>query len=378
MAVTSVVIPAHNEARVIGRLLGELTCPPASDPVLDIVVVANGCTDDTAEIATSFGPGVRVAELAAASKRAALDAGDRLAREFPRIYVDADVELHADDVQALAAALRRPGVLAAAPERVIEVSGRPALVRWYYDTWARLPQVRAGLFGRGVIGVSEAGHERLASLPALLADDLAGSLVFAPGERAIVPQALVVVHAPRTLADLMRRRVRAALTVAQLERVPGAPPSTARTRPADLAAIAWREPRMAPEVAFFVLMAVLARLRARQARQRVGYSNWLRDESSRLLMRASCSRNHSKARRPPRSRWRPTPVRRRSRTQATEKTATTVRTRSPANTRFEEPCWDSGPVTPTGRMPMRSTGRTLACCTVNSVASSRLTRLNVR
>src|SRR6185312_98107 len=123
---------------------------------------------------------------------------DRAARSFPRVYVDADVELGLEDVVALSKALQRPGTLAGAPARELAMAGRPWLVRWYYDVWARLPEVRGGLFGRGVIGVSEKGHERLASLPPLLADDLAASLVFAPDERVIVPSARVVVHPPRT------------------------------------------------------------------------------------------------------------------------------------------------------------------------------------
>ena len=106
---------------------------------MDIIVVANGCTDDTAEVAASFGPAVRVLTLPVASKHEALAAGDRAAAGFPRIYVDADVELRVDDVRALAAALSQPGVLAAAPRREHVMTGRPWQVRWYYDVWTLLP-----------------------------------------------------------------------------------------------------------------------------------------------------------------------------------------------------------------------------------------------
>jgi hypothetical protein len=50
-------------------------------------------------------------------------------------------------------------VLAAAPQRELALGGRPWPVRWYYDVWTRLPEVRRGLFGRGVIGVSVPGCE---------------------------------------------------------------------------------------------------------------------------------------------------------------------------------------------------------------------------
>ena len=76
---------------MIGRLLGPLVS--LGPDGLDVIVVANGCTDDTAKVAASFGPAVRVLSIPVASKREALVAGDRAARSFPRVYVDADVEL---------------------------------------------------------------------------------------------------------------------------------------------------------------------------------------------------------------------------------------------------------------------------------------------
>ena len=277
----SVIIPAHNEAGVIGRLLGHLACSAATAADMDVIVVANGCTDDTAEVAARFGPPVRVVTLPVASKREALDAGDRLAHGFPRIYVDADIELTVQDIQALAAVLRRPGVLAAAPERSLAMAGRPWVVRWYYDVWTRLPEVRSGLFGRGVVGVSELGHERVASLPPVMADDLAASLVFQPAERVVVQEAKAVIQPPRTVADLLRRRVRAAVSVTQIERTAGTPDTSARTSLSDLSAMTHADLRMAPRVLVFLVVAVLARLRARRALRSGGYSTWLRDESSR-------------------------------------------------------------------------------------------------
>ena len=278
--VTTVIVPAHNEARVIGRLLGQLVSG-ARPGELDVIVVANGCTDDTAQVAAACGPMIRVLSIPVPSKREALLAGDRAARDFPRVYADADVELGTSDIRALDEALRRPGILAAGPQRVLVLDGRPWLVRWYYDVWTRLPEVRGGLFGRGVIGMRAAGHARVAGLPALLADDLAWSLAFAPDERVIVTGARAVVHAPRTSGDLLRRRTRAATGVNQVERADGAPDSTARTRPADLLAMVRREPRMAPRVVVFMAVAVLARWRASRATRQRDYSTWLRDESSR-------------------------------------------------------------------------------------------------
>jgi hypothetical protein len=290
--VTTVVIPAHNEGQVIGRLLGQLV-PAAPPGELRVIVVANGCTDDTAEVAASFGPRVQVLSIPVASKHEALAAADSATRDFPRVYVDADVELRTEDVRALAAALREPGVLAAAPERVLALAGRPWPVRWFYDVWTRLPEVRRGLWGRGVIALDESGKRRVAGLPPLLADDFAASLVFAPHEQSIVTGAHVVVHTPRTFGDLLRRRVRAATGIAQIERAERLPRITPRTRMSDLAAIIRSEPRMAMRVAFFLSVAVVARLRARRAVGRGDYSTWLRDESSRRGLAARATGGHA-------------------------------------------------------------------------------------
>src|SRR6516165_2576813 len=161
MDMLSIVIPAHNETQVIGRLLRQLVST-AEEGELDILVVANGCSDNTAKVAAAFGPPVQVLSIPVASKREALATGNLAAKGFPRLYVDADVELRTEDVRELGQALLRPGVLAASPERTLALAGRRWPIRWYYDVWARLPEVQQGLFGRGVIGVSEAGYARIA------------------------------------------------------------------------------------------------------------------------------------------------------------------------------------------------------------------------
>jgi len=97
----------------------------------------------------------------------------------------------------------------------------------------------------------------------------------------MVPSARVIVHPPRTFADLLRIRTRAAMGTSQLESTQGTPDSTARTRSTDLLAIARQDVRLTPKVGLFLMVAVLARTRARRAAARSSQSGWLRDESSR-------------------------------------------------------------------------------------------------
>ncbi|WKV71138.1 glycosyltransferase family 2 protein [Streptomyces sp. PCS3-D2] len=284
---TSIVIPAHNEGRVIGRLLDALLADsPSSGP--DIVVVCNGCTDDTARVAGARGDRVRVVEIPTPSKHTALRVGDEHARGFPRLYVDADVVVGAADVRALTDALAAaPGLLAAAPGRDIPLTGCAWPVRAYYRVWQRLPAVREGLFGRGVIAVTEEGYRRIAALPPLMADDLAASLAFGTGERRVVESARVVVRPPRTWSDLIRRKVRAATSSAEFERfqagrdaAAGSGPS-ARTATSDLRSLLRADPELLPAVVVFAAAALAARRGSRRAIRNQDFSTWLRDESSR-------------------------------------------------------------------------------------------------
>jgi glycosyltransferase involved in cell wall biosynthesis len=280
----SVVVPAHNEAAVIGRLLSGLLAE-AEPGEFEVLVVANGCTDDTEAVAAAFAPRVRVLSTPEPNKHRAMRLADAATERFPRLYVDADVELSAADVRALADALAEPGVLAVGPDRYSPMDGRPWTVRWYYEVWHRLPTVRTGLFGRGVVGLSREAHRRIGELPEFMGDDLAASLAFPESQRRVVPGARAVVHPPRTLGDLVRMRIRALVSTTQI--VDGTELSDAsagaRTTRADLAGVL-RAGSVgdAPKVAWFIVVTLIVRFRARRALSRRDYRTWLRDESSRL------------------------------------------------------------------------------------------------
>lgn len=275
--VASVVIPAHDEERGIGRLLDALCTTPG---LLEVVVVCNGCTDGTAEVARRYP--VTVLDLPEPSKVSALRAGDRAAVVFPRIYLDADVEMAAPGLVRLAEAVSQDdGIQVAGPRRVLPRAGVTWVARWYYEVWEALPNVRTGLFGRGVLALSGAGVERVRALPAVLADDLAFAEAFAPEERLVVDDVTVQVHPARTWADLVRRRTRVATGNVQADRA-GLRGAGARTTPGDLLAVVRERPALAPKVLVFAAVTVAARLRSRAAVRRGDFTTWERDASSRL------------------------------------------------------------------------------------------------
>ena len=204
----SVVIPAHNESSVIERTLGTINAGADRDE-LDIVVVCNGCTDNTAEIARRFEPAVRVIELAKASKTDALNVGDQSARFFPRIYVDADIAITIESIRSLAHFLEGGKFLAAAPTAEIDLTGCSWLVRQYFEIRKHLPSSREGFGGSGAYALSGTGRQRFNEFPGVTADDLYVRIQFNATERKTIENARSTVFAPRTLKQLIAVRTRA-------------------------------------------------------------------------------------------------------------------------------------------------------------------------
>lgn len=198
----SVVIPAYNEAGSIGRCLRALFTGLAPGE-LEVVVVCNGCRDQTATVARATGLPTRVLELTPASKPAALRLGDATATAFPRLYLDADVVLPGQSALRVLERLHA-GAVAARPPIRYDASRSSAPVRRYYRARGRIPAVLGSLWGAGVYGLSAAGRDRFDTFPDVVADDLWLDRQFAHDEVEIVDCAPVVVTVPRRTADLVR------------------------------------------------------------------------------------------------------------------------------------------------------------------------------
>lgn len=206
---TSIVIAAHNEEAVIERTI-RAVLSEAAPGELEVVVVANGCSDRTAAVARTFS-GIRVIDLPSAGKARALNAGDASATSFPRIYLDADIVLTTANLRALVNALHersRDAPLAATVGRRVGLDGSPWMVRAYYAINTRLPTFEQALFGRGVVALTEQGRARFGQFPEQIADDLYLDSLFAPREKVEVGSVLVTVNAPKTTGDLVRRLTR--------------------------------------------------------------------------------------------------------------------------------------------------------------------------
>ena len=193
----SVIIPAHNESGAIARTLAPLA-PMAVSGKLDVIVVCNGCTDDTAEVARRF-EGVTVLEAQQPSKTAALNAGDAATARWPRLYLDADVQISPSAVRDVLNALSQGSLLAARPAVRLDLRDAHPLIHAYYRARLRLPSAGNGLWAGGAYGLSELGRQRFGEFPDLIADDLFVDRLFSATEKAVLDvEVPVVICPPRT------------------------------------------------------------------------------------------------------------------------------------------------------------------------------------
>ncbi|MBQ4825312.1 glycosyltransferase family 2 protein [Leisingera sp. HS039] len=209
----SVLIPAHDEAEYIA---GCLQAVFASDPLpagmaAEVLVLANGCRDETAALARVQQPpagwDLRILELPEGGKLGALNAGDAAARGGILIYLDADVAVSPALIPQLAAALPQdePRYASGCPQVAL---ARSAVTRAYARLWTRLPFVTGGVPGFGVFAMTCAGRQRWGDWPDIIADDIFARLNFAPSERVKVPAVYSwpMVEGFRNLVRVRRRQ----------------------------------------------------------------------------------------------------------------------------------------------------------------------------
>ena len=237
----------------------------------------------TAEAARAADPRARVIEIEEPSKAEAVRVGNTATEVFPRVHLDADIELSGTDLLSLLEPLSRRGVLATGPRRDVPKTGCSRWVRWYYEVWESLPQVESGLFGRGVVALSEEAQARVSALPRMLSDDLGMSDAFSAQERCVVSTAVAVVHPPRTVRDLVRRRIRISTGNTQAARL-GVRRPASRTRLRTLLALSVSRPGLALRVPVFLGIHVAALVGARRAVRAGDFTSWQRDESSRTAL----------------------------------------------------------------------------------------------
>jgi cellulose synthase/poly-beta-1,6-N-acetylglucosamine synthase-like glycosyltransferase len=243
-----------------------------------IVIVANGCTDDTAARARAAAPGAMVIETPRPGKAHALNLG-RMAAPAGAVLIclDADLEVTAEALRALIAPLRRGEALAACGRMDVMTDLSSAVVRAFYRGWRLNPYFGRGKFG-GLFALAPDGAARVFPLPPVTADDEFVRRSFAAPEIAFVPDCVFTARAPRTLASLLRvrrRSLRGARAISRLGK-----PSPEGASALGMARRVARRPSEFPAFAVFVSVMATVRVALALEARRPG-PRWERDLTSR-------------------------------------------------------------------------------------------------
>jgi glycosyltransferase involved in cell wall biosynthesis len=286
----SVIVPAKDEAQVIGVCLRSLEAQTYPGPV-QVVVVANNCTDRTAAVARRFVGAFRrrcydldVLELELpgskqGTKPAALNAGDAAATFRHRVYLDADIELSAETLSVVAGAFA-DGVLFCAPR--IETAAGPYASRAYARIWSSVPCVSNDVIGAGFYAVHGDGRARWGEFPDIVSDDKFARLQFRPAERMVLDEAWFRIRMPAGFRELVAVRARWIRGNWQLAAAFPELAAGDRRRWREAGRYVARTPSCWRDVPMVAIVYACAEVRALLER-RTGTLRWERAERARLL-----------------------------------------------------------------------------------------------
>lgn len=212
----SVILAAHDEAAVIDAKVRNTFALDHPADRLDLVLVCDGCTDDTAaraQRAMAAGDGrLTVIEVPRGGKNAALRAGIAAAAGEVFLFTDADAMLGHDALARLLAPLADPEVGGAAGRVRFAVDGRAS---GEHDYWAaedllRRLQTRAGSLTSAAGPIYAIRRELAFPPPDGVTDDFWISVqVPLTGLRLVfVPDAVAALPPPPGLRQEFRRKVR--------------------------------------------------------------------------------------------------------------------------------------------------------------------------
>lgn len=279
MTRATILIPAHNEAAVIGRTLWFLSRGLPQN-AFEVIVIANGCTDATAARARAATPQAKVIETDRAGKCHALNLGyaDSV-KGGPVIFMDADLDVTSDSIKALIGPLTTGTALAACGQMDVVTTHASPLVKSFYRGWRTNPYFNRGKFG-GLFALSAVTAARLLPLPEITADDEFIRRSIPAPDIALAEGCTFTACAPANLFDLIkvrRRSIRGARQVGKM--------GLSRPDPSSLAGM-FRQAMTKPSeiIPVLVFLTIMTWVRIALAFEGdAAKTRWERDLSSRAV-----------------------------------------------------------------------------------------------
>ncbi len=274
----SVIVPAYNEINVIDHTLK----PYASlTTEVQVIVVCNGCTDGTEDHVRSNYPWVELIVLDEGSKVKAINAGNKVAKYFPRVYQDADVILSINSILNIEKEFDCKQYLFASPSVSLKGDKVDRIVKQYYEFIYETPAYKAGMVNSGVYILSKEALEKIGEFPNIIADDgfVKGCLGVENLQR--LYNSTSIVGMPTKTISLVKVKTRSQLGNFQLKKLLGFSPSNGSNNFKSLLSIVYKSKKWIPFFCYVSIM-LMCKLRASaQLRFNVGLQ-WERDECTRL------------------------------------------------------------------------------------------------
>jgi glycosyltransferase involved in cell wall biosynthesis len=199
-----VVIPARNEQILLPRCLTAVLLD-GQTLSLRVIVVLNGCTDNTREIADDWRAAFDTAGHdylvvdSLGGKATALNVGDAHRRPGPVLYLDADTVIAPGTLPAIVCELDTEDARLVSPSPRV-VRSKSWLTRGFAHVWTGLPAVDGDVIGAGCYAVNSVGRARWMRFPDLIADDAYARSRFRPDERIVLQLGGFFVALPAGLA----------------------------------------------------------------------------------------------------------------------------------------------------------------------------------
>mgnify|MGYP000008374927 FL=1 len=273
----TIIIPAYNEEKCIERTLSELT--NFSSLEVEVIVLPNGCLDNTAEFVRAKFPSFRVLELDTGSKILAINKGLEIA-QFEHVLVqDADVIINTESVRNILKFIENEQYLFASPQTKIIQDGS-FLTNMYYSFLKLTPAYKIGMVNSGAYLISPKARDILGTFPQVIADDGYVKGTLGSANLTTIPSCCSVVMSPRTIWSLIKIKTRSKLGNMELKKK-FTSPTTGGNSFHSLLKVAIKERAL---FRFFVYAVVIsiATFRAKLQIKKLKTIKWERDESTRI------------------------------------------------------------------------------------------------
>lgn len=216
----TVIIPAYNESSCIIPTLTHYKALASQD--VQVIVVPNGCIDNTAELVRDNFEKMVVLELKNGSKIAAINEGLKVAK-YPHVLIqDADVEIDEHSLRTMVDFIKSESYLFASPVTNLSISGS-FWIRRYYDFLMITPAFQKGMVNSGAYLLSPEACEKLGIFPQVIADDGYVKGVLNPNNLVKIADCYSLVKTPTDLWSLIKIKTRSKLGNMQLASIRKSP-----------------------------------------------------------------------------------------------------------------------------------------------------------